>query len=50
MVLGIDNFFDDKNKNSKVADSQDWDHLDGVSVSAVSANLYDARRDDLVLF
>ena len=50
MVIGINNFFDAKNKNSKVADFQDLDHLDGVSVSAVSANLYEARRDDLVLF
>ena len=50
MVLGINNFFDAKNKNSKVADFQDLDHLDGVSISAVSANLYDQRRDDLVLF
>ena len=50
MVLGINNFFDAKNKNAKVADFQDLDHLDGVSVSAVSANLYDQKRDDLVLF
>ena len=40
MVLGINNFFDARNKNAKVADFQDLDHLDGVSVSAVSANLY----------
>ena len=50
MVLGINNFFDIRNKNVKVADFQDLDHLDGVSVSAVSANLYDQKRDDLVLF
>ena len=50
MVLSINNFFDIKNKNSKVADFQDLDHLDGLSVSAVSANLYDEKRDDLVLF
>ncbi len=50
MVLGINNFFDSRNKNAKVADFQDLDHLDGVSVSAVSANLYDQKRDDLVLF
>ena len=50
MVLGINNFFDARNKNAKVADFQDLDHLDGVSVSAVSANLYDQKRDDLVLF
>jgi len=50
MVLGINNFFDARNKNVKVADFQDLDHLDGVSLSAVSANLYDQKRDDLVLF
>ncbi len=50
MVLGINNFFDARNKNAKVADFQDLDHLDGVSISAVTANLYDQRRDDLVLF
>ena len=50
MVLGINNFFDVRNKNAKVADFQDLEHLDGVSVSAVSANLYDQKRDDLGLF
>ena len=44
MVLGINNFFDARNKNAKVADFQDLDHLDGVSVSAVSANLYDQKE------
>tara|TARA_Y100000741_G_scaffold6959_1_gene5887 strand:- start:1094 stop:2395 length:1302 start_codon:yes stop_codon:yes gene_type:complete len=50
MVFNINNFFDDKNRKSKVADFQDLDHLDGVSISTVSANLYDQNRDDLVLF
>ena len=50
MVFNINNFFDDKNRKSKVADFQDLDHLDGVSISTVSANLYDQKRDDLVLF
>ena len=40
MVFNINNFFDDRNKNSKIADFQDLDHIDGVSVSTVSANLY----------
>jgi glutamate N-acetyltransferase/amino-acid N-acetyltransferase len=31
-------------------DFQDLDHLDGLSVSAVSANLYKTPRDDLVMF
>ncbi len=29
---------------------QDLDHIDGVSISAVSANLYNDTRDDLVMF
>jgi glutamate N-acetyltransferase/amino-acid N-acetyltransferase len=31
-------------------DFQDLDHLDGLSISAVSANLYKTNRDDLVMF
>ena len=50
MVFNINNFFDDRNKKSKIADFQDLDHIDGVSVSTVSANLYNQKRDDLVLF
>ena len=29
---------------------QDLDHIDGLSISAVSANLYQSPRDDLVMF
>ncbi len=50
MVFNINNFFDNRNRKSKIADFQDLDHLDGVSISTVSANLYDQKRDDLVLF
>jgi len=31
-------------------DFQDLDHIDGVSISTVSANLYKTARDDLVMF
>jgi glutamate N-acetyltransferase / amino-acid N-acetyltransferase len=31
-------------------DFQDLDHIDGISVSAVCADLYNAPRDDLVMF
>ena len=31
-------------------DFQDLNHLDGISISAVSANLYKSKRDDLVMF
>ena len=50
MVFDINNFFDNRNRKSKIADFQDLDHIDGVSISTVSANLYDHKRDDLVLF
>ncbi len=50
MVFNINNFFDDRNRKSKIADFQDLDHINGVSISTVSANLYDKKRDDLVLF
>ncbi len=29
---------------------QDLDHIDGVSISTISANLYNNSRDDLVMF
>ena len=50
MKSNISNFFNFKNNNSKIGDYQDLDHLDGLSISTVSANLYDIKRDDLVLF
>ena len=46
----INNFFDRRNKKSKIGDFQDLDHLDGLSISAINANLYEKKRDDLVLF
>jgi len=33
-----------------MGDFQDLDHIDGVSISSVSANLYNNTRDDLVMF
>ena len=50
MVFSINNFFDRRNKKSIIGDFQDLDHLDGVSISTVSAGLYEKKRDDLVLF
>ena len=31
-------------------DFQDLDHVDGLSISVVSANLYNDNRDDLSMF
>ncbi len=33
-----------------MGDFQNLEHLDGVSISTISANLYDGKRDDLVMF
>ena len=50
MVINLNNLFNSKNKNPKIGDFQDLDHLDGVAISTTSANLYNSKRDDLVLF
>ena len=50
MVIRINNFFNYQNNNSKIRDFQDLEHIDGLSISATSANLYNVKRDDLVLF
>ena len=50
MGFNLSNFLSSKAKNSKMIDFQDLDHLDGLSISTVSANLYNAKRDDLVMF
>ena len=40
MVINIGNFFYSRNKDSIMGDFQDLDHLDGVSISTTTANLY----------
>ena len=50
MGINISNFLNSKSKNRKMIDFQDLDHLDGLSISSVSANLYGTKRDDLVMF
>ena len=50
MVININNFFNSRNKDSIMGNFQDLDHLEGVSISTTSANLYGNHRDDLVLF
>ena len=50
MGINIPNFLSSKSKNRKMNDFQDLDHIDGLSISAVSANLYRINRDDLVMF
>ena len=50
MVINIKNFLLSRNKKSKIGDFQDLDHVDGVAISVISANLYKEARDDVVLF
>ncbi len=50
MAINLSNFLISKKDSSKMADFQDLDHLDGLSISVTSANLYNNNRDDLVLF
>ena len=50
MVINLKNFLLSQDKKSKIGDFQDLDHIDGVAISAISANLYKESRDDLVLF
>ena len=50
MAIHLSNFFSSKNRKSKMGDFQNLEHLDGVSISTISANLYDSKRDDLVMF
>jgi len=50
MGINLTNFLASKSHNRKMGQFQDLDHLDGLSVSSVSANLYNSKRDDLVMF
>ena len=50
MGLNLPNFLLSKSKNKRMLEYQDLDHIDGVSISSASANLYKDIRDDLVMF
>ena len=50
MPINLNNFINSYGLNSKMQDFQDLDHIDGVSVSTICANLYNKPRDDLVMF
>ena len=50
MGINISNFLTSQSKNLKMNEFQDLDHIDGISISTVSANLYQNDRDDLVMF
>ena len=50
MDFNLNDFLDYRKKNSKLGHFQDLEHLDGMSISTTSANLYNKKRDDLVMF
>ena len=50
MGINLSNFLSSKSKNKRMKEFQDLDHIDGVSISTVSADLYKNQRDDLVMF
>ncbi len=50
MGLNLPNFLLSKSKNKRMLEYQDLDHIDGVSISSVCADLYKDTRDDLVMF
>ncbi len=50
MGINLSNFLTSKSQNRKLNQYQDLDHIDGLSISAICANLYQTKRDDLVMF
>ena len=50
MGINLSNFLTSKSKNKRMREFQDLDHIDGVSISSISANLYNSQRDDVVMF
>ena len=50
MAINFNRFFNPDSWKSKLGDFQDLEHIDGVSISTTSANLYNHKRDDLVMF
>ena len=50
MGINFTNFLSSKSKNKRMMEFQDLDHIDGISISTVSADLYKDQRDDLVMF
>ena len=50
MTINLKNFLSLNNKTSKMGDFQELKDIEGLQVSAVSADLYKNGRDDLSLF
>ena len=50
MAINIKNLINTYASKSKMNDFQDLQHIDGISISTISANLYKNTRDDVVMF
>ncbi len=50
MGINLSNFLHSKSNNTRMIDFQDLDHIEGLSISVLSANLYQNPRDDLSMF
>ena len=50
MTINVKNFLKDKGKLSKMGEFQELQPIEGLEISAVSADLYGTGRDDLCLF
>ena len=50
MTLNLKNLLNPKVKMSKMGEYQELQPIDGLQISAVSADLYGDGRDDLTLF
>ena len=50
MTINLKNFLKDKPKMSKMGEFQQLEEIEGLEVSAISADLYGSGRDDLSLF
>ena len=50
MTINLKNFLSDKPKLSKMGEFQELEPIEGLEISAVSADLYGTGRDDLCLF
>jgi len=50
MTLNLKNFLNPKTKMSKMGEFQELQHIEGLKISSISADLYGDGRDDLSLF
>ena len=50
MTINIKNFLSDKSKISKMGEFQNLKQIEGLEMSAISADLYNDGRDDVTLF